>query len=88
MQVLVLYAQRLRRRQRRGRGVAAARREVVRERRLALHLLARAAWRVRRAADELLVDVLGAEDGHLGEEQLARDHLRLGVVEHGPHGHL
>ena len=43
---------------------------------------------VRGPALELLLDVLGPEDGDFGEEQLALDTVRVGVVEHGPHGYL
>lgn len=47
-----------------------------------------AARLVRGPADELLLEVLGAEDGYLGEEELALDAVRVGVVEYGPYGDL
>ena len=43
---------------------------------------------VRGPADELVVEIVGAEDGHLGEEELALDAVRVGVVEYGPYGDL
>ena len=77
--------------------------ELVRERGLALNLgvlmvrglgrsvtrmVRNAARLVRGPADELLLEVLGAEDGYLGEEELALDAVRVGVVEYGPYGDL
>ena len=43
---------------------------------------------VRGPAEELVLQVLGAEDGDLGEEELALDAVRVGVVEDGPYGYL
>jgi hypothetical protein len=37
---------------------------------------------------ELVLEVLGPEDGHVDEEQFARDRAHLGVVQNGPHGYL
>ena len=61
---------------------------------LGLDLVARlvvvrdAARLVRGSADELLFEVLGAKDGDFGEEQLALDAVRVGVVEDSPDGDL
>ena len=43
---------------------------------------------VRGPTEELVLEVLGAEDGNLGEEELALDAVRVGVVEDGPYGYL
>ena len=43
---------------------------------------------VRWSAEELVLEVLGAEDGDFGQEELALDAVRVGVVEHGPNGDL
>ena len=47
-----------------------------------------AARLVRRAAEELLFQVLGTEDGDFGEEELALDAVGVGVVENSPNGDL
>lgn len=43
---------------------------------------------VRGPADELVVEVVWPEDGHLHEEQLTLDAARVGVVENGPNWDL
>ena len=68
--------------------------KVPREGHLALELgllgvcFVRGARLVRGSACELVLEVLGPEDGHFDEEQFARDRARLGIVQNGPHGHL
>ena len=47
-----------------------------------------AARLVRGSADELLLEVLWAEDGDLGEEELALYAVGVCVVEHGPYRNL
>ena len=60
--------------------------EVPREGRLALELgllgvrSVRSARFVRGSARELVVEVLGSEDGHLDEKQFARDRARLCII--------
>ena len=61
-----------------GLGIGVARLVVVRD----------AARLVRGPADELFLKVLGAEDGDFGEEELALDAVRVGVVQDSPNGDL
>ena len=56
--------------------------------RLGLGLGLDAARLVRRAAEELLFQVLGAKNRDFGEEELALDAVRVRVVEYGPYGDL
>lgn len=60
--------------------------EVLREGRLALELgllgvcSVRSARLVRGSACELVIEVLGSEDGYFNEKQLSRDRARLCII--------
>ena len=49
---------------------------------------AAAAGLVCRTAEVLVLDVVRSKDGHLGEQELALDAIRVRVVEDGPDGNL
>lgn len=99
-EVVAAQLERLRGRERQRRVRLAAALEALGERHLALELrlcfggaVGGAVWEapsrvVRGPALQLLLDVLWAEDGDFGEEELALDAVRVGVVEHGPYGYL
>ena len=43
---------------------------------------------MRGPAEELFFEVLGAEDGDLGKEELTLDAVGVGVVKDSPYGYL